>query len=613
MIEKMKKYQFLIYHKDYQPFLIRLRELGVVHVTQKQFGTPPEGSELAGWMEREKRFSTVIKALHKINEDHDVQELTPANKELHDLALLEKIESLFNERDELLLHKQGILKEIGRINPLGDFSPKTIIALQEKGWFLNFYTTTETKFNPAWIEEYDAIRLNTVGSQLYFATLTRDASLPPIDAEFIRLSEKSITEWNNELKIAHNRCEEIDWALQKIAKNDIETLRYYDLKIKDHINFEKVDLSADTAAENRLMLLEGYVPEKEEEKTSLELLKSNVYFEISSPTPKDNVPIKLKNNRFARVFEMIADLYDRPNYNAFDLTPFFAPFYVIFFGLCLGDCGYGLVILLASFFLKKKANSDFMRSAGQLATYLGIGTMLFGFVSGTFFGIPLLEQGWSWLQPLKGIIMNSDQLFIFALVCGAIQITYALIIKAITTWMRYGFLYSLDTFGWLLVLIGNVIVFVLGKQQIIEPAIQTTAHYAVSCTGGFLMLLFNSPEKGLKGIPGSIGSGLFGLYNKISGILGDMLSYIRLFALGISGSVMGLVFNQLAVGLAPDTIIIRQLVMIAILLFGHGINIFINGLGAFIHPMRLTFVEFYNNAGFEGGGKAYSPFKKQTD
>jgi V/A-type H+-transporting ATPase subunit I len=91
--------------------------------------------------------------------------------------------------------------------------------------------------------------------------------------------------------------------------------------------------------------------------------------------------------------------------------------------------------------------------------------------------------------------------------------------------------------------------------------------------------------------------------------LGDVLSYIRLFALGISGAVLGLVFNKLAFSMAPDMIIIRELIIIIILLFGHTINIFINSLGAFIHPIRLTFVEFYNNVGFEGGGKPYTPFR----
>ncbi|MCL2290507.1 MAG: hypothetical protein FWC34_07385, partial [Bacteroidetes bacterium] len=181
----------------------------------------------------------------------------------------------------------------------------------------------------------------------------------------------------------------------------------------------------------------------------------------------------------------------------------------------------------------------------------------------------------------------------------------------IVRWMRFGFYYSLDTFGWLITMLGGGL-YLAGNQGMIAP-VNSTLLITLLSVGGFMMLFFNNPEKGLKGLPGSIGSGLFGVYNKITGLLGDLLSYIRLFALGISGAVMGLVFNDLAMGLAPDIIIARELVIVFILLFGHGINIFINSLGAFIHPVRLTFVEFYNNVGFEGGGKAYTPFKKQVD
>jgi V/A-type H+-transporting ATPase subunit I len=323
--------------------------------------------------------------------------------------------------------------------------------------------------------------------------------------------------------------------------------------------------------------------------------------------------VKYKNNKFAHAFEMITDLYDRPSYNAFDLTPFYAPFYIVFFGLCLGDCGYGILVFLASFFIKKKAKSDFMKSVGNLATYLGLGTMIFGFISGTFFGLTLPEINWFWLQPLKRVMLDSTQLFNLALVLGAIQIAFAMIIKGITTWIRFGFLYSLDNFGWLLMLLGNVAIYALGTGGAITSELQKTLHIAVSSLSGAMMLLFNSPEKGAKGIPGSIGSGLYGIFSKVTGLLGDLLSYIRLFALGISGSVLGSVFNFLASSFAPDVIIVRELVMVVILLFGHSINIFLSGLGAFVHPLRLTFVEFYNNAGFEGGGKAYSPFKKQAE
>lgn len=610
MIEKMKKYQFLIYHKDYHSFLLKLREMGVVHVTTKQIGNVQEDSTLADRMEKEKRYHAVIKSLNEINKKYEESELVPADKSNDGLELLENVETLFNKRDFLTLDMQGVKKEIERLSPLGEFTLSNLDRFNKIGWFVHFFTTTESKFDPSWIDEYNAIRINTIGSQIYFLTFTKEEQFPSIEAEHIRMPLHSIVDLKKEVADFEKSCSDINEKLKNIAKNDIETLRYQALKVRDMINFEKVELSGDAAAGEKLMILEGYIPVVEEEQANKILQQESLYFTVDTPNPKDNPPIKLKNNRFAKAFEMIADLYDRPNYNAFDLTPFFAPFYVVFFGLCLGDSGYGLIILLASFFLRRK--EGFLKSAGQLATYLGIGTMIFGFISGTFFGIELLKVDWAWIEPLRGIIMNPDQLFIFALIMGGIQITYAMIIKAITSWMRFGFLYSLDTFGWLITLFNGILYFATTKEMI-EPIFSPTVHAVIAIVAGCMMLFFNNPQKGIKGIAGSIGSGLFGLYNKVSGLLGDMLSYIRLFALGISGSVMGLVFNQLAIGLAPDTIILKQLVMILILLFGHGINIFINGLGAFIHPMRLTFVEFYNNAGFDGGGKAYQPFKSEAD
>jgi len=253
-----------------------------------------------------------------------------------------------------------------------------------------------------------------------------------------------------------------------------------------------------------------------------------------------------------------------------------------------------------------------MKSVSKLALWLGIGTVICGFISGTFFGIPLADQSWQWLDKVKGVMIDSQQAFSLALILGAVQLVYAMIIKSVTNWIRFGFFSALDTIGWLLVLCGNAGVYFLANSNIIAADMQVTYHYIVSCTGLFLMLFFNSPEKGLKGIPGSIGAGVWGLYGKISGLLGDILSYIRLFALGISGAVLGLVFNQLAFSFAPDVIIAKQLVVITILVIGHAINIFLCSLGGFVHPMRLTFVEFYNNAGFEGGGKKYNPFIKNA-
>ncbi|MCL2289648.1 MAG: hypothetical protein FWC34_02940, partial [Bacteroidetes bacterium] len=452
----MKKYDFLIYHKDYHSFLLKLRELGIVHIVQKQLGAFSEESGIADWISREKRYQEAIRNLTNVNEENETKELKPADKKAIGELILETVESLFNEKDKLTLDKQGIQKEIDRIIPLGDFEPENIYRLEKKGWYMNFHVVSKSKFDPQWIEDYNAVKLTQRGSQLYFATFTQNPAIPPIEAEHIRLSEKSISEWKKDLKVIDVRHKEIEQELAKIAQETIETLRYNEKKVKDHINFEKVELSGDTAAGEKLMILEGYVPAENELQTTEVLQKEAIYFNVAEPTPEDNPPIKLKNNRFFRAFELIADLYDKPNYNAFDFTPFFAPFYIIFFGLCLGDAGYGLIFLAASFFLRRSKDS-FMRTAGQLATYFGIGTIIFGFMSGTFFGIQLLKVDWVWLQPFKnlGLIMTDMQLFYFALIIGGVQIVYALIIKGIVRWMRFGFYYSLDTFGWLITMLGG--------------------------------------------------------------------------------------------------------------------------------------------------------------
>jgi V/A-type H+-transporting ATPase subunit I len=127
----------------------------------------------------------------------------------------------------------------------------------------------------------------------------------------------------------------------------------------------------------------------------------------------------------------------------------------------------------------------------------------------------------------------------------------------------------------------------------------------VLIASGVFILLINNPKRN---ILMNFLNGLWDVYQMVTGLVGDLLSYIRLFALGVSSAILGFVFNELAMSLKPDNIILGPLVMIIVLLIGHGMTIFMAGLGAFVHPIRLTFVEFYKNAGFTGGGKPYVPF-----
>jgi V/A-type H+/Na+-transporting ATPase subunit I len=246
-----------------------------------------------------------------------------------------------------------------------------------------------------------------------------------------------------------------------------------------------------------------------------------------------------------------------------------------------------------------------MKSVLTLAQWLGFATVLFGMLTGTFFGIDLLNADVPWLERAKAYMINTDQLFNLAIIFGAIQILFGMVLRVINITRTRGFLYSLATIGWLVLIIGLGTVYALKNAEAVPSQVAGYAQTAVLIVAGLLILVFNHPKRN---VFINFGAGIWDTYSMFTSLLGDILSYIRLFALGVSSAILGLVFNSMAMSMRPDHIIFGPLVMIIILIFGHGLTIFMASLGAFVHPIRLTFVEFYKNAGFTGGGKAYTPF-----
>jgi V/A-type H+-transporting ATPase subunit I len=213
---------------------------------------------------------------------------------------------------------------------------------------------------------------------------------------------------------------------------------------------------------------------------------------------------------------------------------------------------------------------------------------------------------WAWLTSFKKVMIDSDSMFNVALMLGVAQIIFGMFVRAFATVRRYGWAYSLERWGWLILLLGGGSVYLASDKELLSPDAARNLFYGVLGIAGLFIFILNHPKRNPLI---NIGVGLWNAFNMTTGLVGDLLSYIRLFALGLCGSVMGFVFNELATQLSGDIPVVSQLAMILILLVGHSLNIFMSSLGAFVHPMRLTFVEFYKNAGFEGGGKKYKPFK----
>lgn len=601
MISKMKKLAFLIYHKDYDTFLEQVRNLGVVHVVTKSQGEA-ENQDLQATIRLSARYAAAIKLLEGMNVK--AADKTSGNADKGE-QVLDKLETLQQHDAETNHRIQAIEKEITAMEPWGDFKMESLKRLRDAGYEVGFYICSDKVYDEEWETQYHAVVINHIGSKVYFVTVTPVTETVSLDVESAKIADRSLSEIIQEKEKLDAERAETENAMKVLAENSISDLKAAQVRTSQLVDFDKVKLSADSLAGNKLMLLEGWVPAENAQQLNDFLKSSEVYYEISDPVPGDNVPIQLNNKGFFKLFEPIMKLYMLPKYNELDLTPFFAPFFMLFFGLCLGDTGYGLFILLgiSGYRLIAKSISPSMKPILTLVQLLGLSTAICGLLTGTCFGFNLYDINVPFIQKMKEVIMlDNQQMFNLSLILGAIQIIFGMTLKAVNQAIQFGFKYAISTIGWLLVLVSTAVAFAAPGVM----AMGGTLHLAILAVGGLMVYLFNSPGKN---IFLNIGLGLWDTYNMATGLLGDILSYVRLFALGLSGGILAGVFNSLAVGMSPDNVIAGPIVMVLIFVIGHSINIFMNVLGAMVHPMRLTFVEFFKNSGYEGGGKEYKPFK----
>lgn len=601
MISKMKKLAFLIYHKDYDTFLEQVRNLGVVHVVTKSQGEA-ENQDLQATIRLSARYAAAIKLLEGMNVK--AADKTSGNADKGE-QVLDKLETLQQHDAETNHRIQAIEKEITAMEPWGDFKTESLKRLRDAGYEVGFYICSDKVYDKEWETQYHAVVINHIGSKVYFITVTPVTETVSLDVESAKIADRSLSEIIQEKEKLDAERAETENAMKELAENSIPDLKAAQVRTSQLVDFDKVKLSADSLAGNKLMLLEGWAPAENAQQLNDFLKSSEVYYEISDPVPGDNVPIQLNNKGFFKLFEPIMKLYMLPKYNELDLTPFFAPFFMLFFGLCLGDTGYGLFILLgiSGYRLIAKSISPSMKPILTLVQLLGLSTAICGLLTGTCFGFNLYDINVPFIQKMKEVIMlDNQQMFNLSLILGAIQIIFGMTLKAVNQAIQFGFKYAISTIGWLLVLVSTAVAFAAPGVM----AMGGTLHLAILAVGGLMVYLFNSPGKN---IFLNIGLGLWDTYNMATGLLGDILSYVRLFALGLSGGILAGVFNSLAVGMSPDNVIAGPIVMVLIFVIGHSINIFMNVLGAMVHPMRLTFVEFFKNSGYEGGGKEYKPFK----
>lgn len=605
MIEKMKKLTFLVYHKEYEDFLHRLQGLGVMHVVTSEVN-PQQSATISGYVEQIKQLTSLQKEMSTLLSAAKLKADEPKDtKDLNDLlSLSERFENLAALRQK----EAEQTTQLAQLEPWGDFDPaKVNEQMQAAGCELQFYVAPTKTFKKEIEPSFPVMVVSEAKKNTFFVLVARggEVSIPATRQTLPEVSQSTLQAEHTAL--VQQLSEETE-VLTKLSQENLshveEALRVLNAKMQ----FDTVKEGTSTAADDHLMVLNGWFPAAKQAELEQAFTDDAAWYQISNPTPDDDIPICLKNNRFFRLFEMFTELYMLPKYNELDLTPFLAPFYIIFFGLCLGDSGYGLFIVLASLAVKffVKDLSQGMRAAMNLLLTLGISAFFCGLLSGAFFGFNLYQLNVPFFEKVGNVVaLDNSQMFNLSLILGFIQIVFGMCLKTYNRTIQFGFTYSLSTIGWMLVILSLAVTLLMPEYG----AISKWFTYA----GLALAFLVNNPGRYKKnpatGLLINVGSGLWNAYNTATGMLGDMLSYVRLFALGLSGGILATVFDSLATGLAPDNAILGPIVMVLIFVLGHALNMFMNVLGAFVHPMRLTFVEFFKNSGYEGGGLAYTPFK----
>ncbi len=614
MITKMKKLALLVYHKEYAAFLEKLREVGVVHIQERESGSI-ENPEIEQKMAVANRYARVIKRL----ENYAHEEFLPAGDTSMALSVIEQVEALVADIEQHKTLQQVLDKDIASLQPWGDFNYSNIEKLAEAGYELKFFVASAKSYQSEWESDYNAILVAEKQSRKYFVTLTPQGTTFEIDAEPAKLPTASLAALEAELLAVNARIEEFEKELSAIAKQSLNTLKSAQELQKRDIEFTKVMLGGERVSGDKLVLLEGWAPEESVATLKAMLDNSGAFYELRAARRGDNVPVKLKNNAFTRMYEVLTKMYGMPSRTDFDPTPIVAPFFSLFFAFCMGDAGYGLLMVLLGFLLKNKLGKN-LAGMMNLVITLGIFTTVMGALLGTFFGMSLLEFT-GIPQNIRDFIIAGnveimgatyDKQMILALGIGVVHISIAMTVKAINSTVFFGFKESLSAWGWWLVVVGGVIVGALSFLSVIPAEVSKWAFIAIGGLGALGIYILNNLRRN---VLVNIGAGLWDTYNMASGLLGDILSYIRLFALGLAGGMLGATFNSLAMmvveGQEGIGAVFGWIGFGLIILVGHTLNIAMSCLSAFVHPLRLTFVEYFKNAGYEGKGEEYKPFKNE--
>jgi len=577
MIVKMKKITLITQSKDMDVTLERLRGLGLLHV---EHVNPLAGEGIIKMKDQRDRAIEAIGILPAVEN----QEPLIKGKEGD---IVSRVLDFLDEKETLIEKLHRIKHEIMMWEDWGDFDPEIIEQMaNNRVWVKLCKITLQEKKNiPEGVILEELFRK---GNIIYCAAISRkDIALP---FEALTLPEMGVGEMYAVQKKYEDRLDEIEKEFLETAAYKRELLEY-ERYLSSLIEFNEVAEGAGRS--EKLSYVRGYCPVESAGIVENAALKEKWAILVSDPDENEAPPTLIRNPKWVRIIEPMFNIINTiPGYREIDISPHFLIFFSIFFGMLIGDAGYGLVYFIAGLMMQRKFKQLKDKSIFFLTYVLSSFAIIWGLMTGVFFGPH------PWLKPMAPYFADNTNVQAFCFLIGATQLTIAHIWKILR---KMPSLKALSDVGWICVLWSA---YFLAKTLILNFEFPCFMRW-IFIAGSALVILFTSP---MKNIFAGIGAGLGDFLLKLVNSFADIVSYIRLFAVGLAGVAIADAFNQIAGSIGSGSIL-NGLFSVLVLFAGHTLNLVMGILAILVHGVRLNVLEFSGHLDMEWSGTKYNPFK----
>lgn len=602
MIEKMKAVQIVTTEKERARLLDTLRSLEILHLAERAAADP-------ACTERFAKLSKTAMLLKDYEGSRPSGELLTGKR--FD-TLYERVLEADERKKALTAQKAKAVTEADRLRGWGPFLPDDVTALREAGIDLHFYRTGKKEYRElAADDSVRLIRLAPVDKMETFATV---GTLPEaVSAAEFPLPERGLQELEQTVIDCEAGIRECENVFREAAACS-ESFRNRLTELRDE---ERYSAASNTAkSDSGLLWVTGYIPAAEEEKLRAAAKRNSWAYAMEDASEEDEqVPTKVRYNRITKLMIPVFDILGTvPGYREYDISFWFLCFFTLFFAMIIGDAGYGCLFLLGAVALHIKLRKP--NNAVLLLYVLSAATVVWGSLTGTWFGLEgamnipffrsLVIPAFANYPEAFGVAVTDQQNTImkFCFMIGTVQLSLACIMS-IRKKLGSRDLSWIADLGWLAAVCALyfvVLYLVIGKT------VNLGAVAAVVVLGFLLVVFFGgmAPGKSFgQGLKAGLGDAFTVFLNTISAF-GNIMSYIRLFAVGMASLAIAQSFNNMAAGFTGPAVVLGALIMI----LGHALNIVMGFLSVVVHGVRLNLLEFSGQLGMEWSGTAYDPFRK---